>query len=115
MEGRSNIKHMTFVNKTYEQLQKLVSPRYKQVIPKGTDVVCGVIFDEEEVVLSSAVRKALKKVNLNLNDEAKKLAIGYNFTFESIQLLHEYNFDVVSLRDFPWTDERYKAIKGSNR
>ncbi|MDQ0888643.1 hypothetical protein QFZ81_003731 [Paenibacillus sp. V4I9] len=103
------------MNKTYEQLQKLVSPRYKHIIPKGTGVVNGFIFEDDEVVLSSVVNKALKKVNLNLNDEFKKLAIGYNFTFESIQLLHEYKFDVVSLRDFPWTDERYKAIKGSNR
>lgn len=57
----------------------------------------------------------MSKMGISVNDEVKNFAIGYNFTFESIQLLHEFNFDVVAIREFPWTDEGCKSIKGSNR
>ena len=40
-------------------------------------------------------------MDISVNDEVKNFAIGYNFTFESIQLLHEFNFDVVAIREFP--------------
>ncbi|MBP1967759.1 hypothetical protein [Paenibacillus aceris] len=89
------------------------SPRYKHLIPDGEGMLSGFIFNDEEVILSSQIRKALRKVTQDNLD--RKIAIGYNFTSESRELLHENGYLIISLRDFTWTDERYKAIKGGSR
>ncbi|WP_240420003.1 hypothetical protein [Paenibacillus periandrae] len=48
-----------FHNKTYRLVRKLVSPRYKHLFKEV--LVSGFIFGDEEVILSSQMRKALKK------------------------------------------------------
>jgi hypothetical protein len=87
----------------------MVSPRYKGIILNSDEVVTGLIFPEE-VILLSDVRKALKRINQD--SEIKRIAVGYNFTIEAQQLLKEYNFNIFTISNFEWSDERYKEIKG---
>lgn len=77
----------------------MVSPRYKHLLPDNEGLVSGFIFDDDEVILSSQIRRTLKKVRQDsLNG---KIAVGYNFTSESIELLHEHGYQIIPLREFP--------------
>jgi hypothetical protein len=95
------------------QVQRLVLPRYKHLIPDSEELVNSFIFDDEEIILSSQNKKSLKKAKQD--DIDYKIAVGYNFTSESRELLQENGYRIISLRNFPWADERYKAIKGGGR
>ncbi|UPO90164.1 hypothetical protein [Niallia sp. Man26] len=112
IRGGSDItKPLIIKNKTYNQIKKMVSPIYKGIIPNSNEIVTGIIFPEETILLSD-VRKALKRINQD--SEMKRVAVGYSFTIEAQQLLKEYNYNTFSISNFEWTEERYKEIKGGS-
>ncbi|MDK8643919.1 hypothetical protein ABZ787_13270 [Micrococcus luteus] len=108
---RDITKPLILKNKTYNQIKKMVSPIYKGIIPNSNEIVTGLIFPEE-IILLSDVRRALKRINQD--SEIKRIAVGYCFTIEAQQLLKEYNYNTFSISNFEWSDERYKEIKGGS-
>ena len=90
-----------------------VPPLYRNkinIIDIGTSLVTILLFphNRRDVVISRHVSKALAKVS----DSSEKLvAVGANFTDESINLLINRNVEVISLGDFYWTDKSYEQAK----
>ncbi|MED4607911.1 hypothetical protein, partial [Paenibacillus validus] len=82
-------------------MKKLAPPQYSKLLPEPKDkekLYNAILFlkNNRDVVLSKDVKKALKKFGDTTN---KKIALGYNFTFEAKQLLNENRFEIVLIRD----------------
>ncbi|MED4041356.1 hypothetical protein [Niallia taxi] len=102
---------MIFKNKTYKQLQKMVSSEYREIIPKSNECVSGLIFPDK-VILANDVKKMMKRIDQDT--DAKKIAIGYSFTNEAVDLLKNDSFNVFTISNFVWSDEDYKEVKGGD-
>ncbi|WP_185763898.1 hypothetical protein [Niallia circulans] len=48
------------------------------------------------------------------DSDTKKIAIGYSFTNEALDLLKDYSFNVFTISNFVWSDEDYKEVKGGD-
>jgi hypothetical protein len=100
-----------------EKLKKLVPPQYIKLLPERNDkeeLYNAIVFlkNNSEVVLSRDVKKALKKIEDTAN---KKIAFGYNFTFEAKHVLTENRFEIILIKDFPyWNDADYIDIHSNH-
>lgn len=63
------------------------------------------------VVPSSVVHKAISQLG---EVEGQVIALGGNFTLEAQVLLRGRGIEILSLRNFPWTDESCENIKVSS-
>ena len=91
----------------------MLPPAYQALVsPHMTDTASLTVLlfqhDAKSVVLSSTVEKALTGLG---ESEEKVMAVAGNFTLEAAKLLRARGVEIVSLKDFAWTDESYEAIK----
>lgn len=109
--GGGPLRLKVFEGIEFEKLQKVVPSRFLSAfsgLPRG-GVFSLVIFSTDDVILSGAAKKAIKR--LSLSDETRTyLALGYCFTVESTAVLTEHGFQIVRLHDFHWTDESYQRV-----
>jgi len=76
----------------------------------GNNPVHLIVFPPESrnVVAANAIKKALSKLPISSD---RIVAVGYDFTAEAREVLHEINALVFSESSFGWTDERWYAIQ----
>lgn len=89
----------------------MVSSEYRKIIPKSNECVSGLIFPDN-VILANDVKKMMKRIDQDT--DAKKIAIGYSFTNEAVDLLKNDSFNVFTISNFLWSDEDYKEVKGGD-
>lgn len=89
----------------------MVSLEYRRIIPNSDESVSGLIFPDR-VILEKDVKKMLKRIEQD--SDTKKIAIGYSFTNEALDLLKDYSFNVFTISNFVWSDEDYKEVKGGD-
>ena len=80
-------------------LAKLFIPT-RSVSAYGTVLV----FEEKRTVVSNQLRRALEKHSL---PDTFTLATGGDFTTEARTLAKDVSCEILSLREFGWTDERW--------
>ncbi len=90
-----------------------ISPRLRKSVDinlVGNDPVHLIVFPPESrnVVTSNTIRKALSKLPTSSD---RIVAVGYDFTAEAREVLHQINALVFSERSFGWTDERWRATQ----
>jgi len=101
---------------TSAQLVSMLPPLYRQLLPptveRSRETFTVLLFphDREDVVISSAVRRALQ--SQHLTDERVIAAAG-NFTAEAKSFLDAAGVIVLRLSDYHWTDDSYKDITGA--
>jgi hypothetical protein len=104
---------------TAERLASRVRPAFRSLLPPSSSenerftlILFRVQHDLRSfnVILSAAVYKALAQLG-DVEGE-RTLALGGDFTQEAKAALRENGVEPLGLRDFGWTDESYKRIKG---
>ena len=107
------VKFKVHRNVSSQTLRGLIPKRYHSQV-RWTDFEDGetALFlfrhEDDDVVLSSTVRRALGSVADF--SEPYRLAVGGCFTTEAASILATAGFQTYTLRDFAWTDESYKSI-----
>jgi hypothetical protein len=96
------------------KIKHYVPPKFLTTVPQFWPDKCTIMVfkcGRSDVILSNIVEDALSSEILV--GQKMIIAFGGCFTIESEQLLKSRGISIVALSNFPWTDERYKEIKGS--
>ena len=97
------------------RLKEIVPTAYRELASALEPTIEGPVtlitfpHDRRDVVKSSLVVKALKK--LNPDTGGNLVALGGCFSLESVELLQNVNALLLCLSEFNWSDERHTAIK----
>jgi hypothetical protein len=68
-------------------------------------------FSEETVVSENQLVRAVKKLGAYEN---QILAVGHDFTKEARETAHQLRCDILSEREYGWTESILKSVKNSN-
>ena len=91
-----------------DRVGNVVPPAYRDLVPQGLDPerqysLLLFAHTERDVVPSSAVRRALRR--LSVGAEGGVIAVGTVFTAEALELLEARGARVLAQRKSYWTDQ----------
>ena len=93
-------------------LDKYLPARYASLVKKGGDgqrVTCVCFPVDQTVITVRNVEKALKNIN---NPQITALYFARCFSLEALRYIEGTNGAAFSLIAYPWTEERYRQVRG---
>ncbi|MDR9856462.1 hypothetical protein RJP21_22930 [Paenibacillus sp. VCA1] len=106
------MKYKIYKDVSKNKIKNYIPPGYLSSLPASwPDQLTMIVFKtgRNDVVLSNTVADAL--MDKKMMGQENLIAFGGCFTIESIQLFRDKEIEYVALKEFPWTDERYKQIR----